>query len=91
MLCLDALHTSFVVQLESLVEAVESASAQSAAAKAACADLEQRRQQLLNDNAACESAIGDVFHRKEVWLLLMLISVYPCTWVIPKLLRWCPW
>ena len=54
------------MQLESLAEEVDSASAQNAAAKAACVELEQRRQQLLDDNAACESAIGDVFNRKEV-------------------------
>lgn len=54
------------MQLESLAEEVDSASAQNAAAKAACVQLEQRRQQLLDDNAACESAIGDVFSRKEV-------------------------
>lgn len=54
------------MQMESLAEEVDSASAQGATAKAACVELEQRRQQLLDDNSACESAIGDVFGRKEV-------------------------
>ena len=54
------------MQMESLAEEVDCISAQNAAAKAACAELEQRRQQLLDDNAACESAIGDVVGRKEV-------------------------
>lgn len=67
------------MQLESLVEQVESASAQNAAAKAACLELEQRRQQLMDDNAACESAIGDVFNRKEVRVLLLSLRLSFCT------------
>ena len=62
------LSLTYHVQLESLAEEVESMSAKNAAARAACVELEQRRQQLLDDNAACESAIGDVFNRKEVKL-----------------------
>lgn len=63
---MPSLTHAVAVQLESLADVVESASAQSAAVRAACADLEQRRQQLLSENAACESAIGDVSQKNEV-------------------------
>ena len=69
------------MQLESLIEEVEITSGQCAAAKAACTELEQRRQQLLDDNAACESAIGDVFNRKEASSLFMRMSLLPATQV----------
>lgn len=69
----------YCIQLESLAEQVEGASAQNAAAKAACLELEQRRQQLMDDNAACESAIGDVFNRKEVRVLLVSLRLELCT------------
>ena len=54
------------LQLETLAEALHTAQIQENQAKAACNELELRRRQLLDDNAACENAIGDVFQRKEV-------------------------
>ena len=33
----------------------------------------------MDDNAACESAIGDVFNRKEVRVLLVFLSFSFCT------------
>lgn len=65
-----------VMQLESLAEVLHTAADQDTAARAAVADLEQRRQQLVNDNMACENAIGDVCQRKEVRLLFFTVLSY---------------
>lgn len=70
------------MQLEALAQTHQDASGKESAARAVCAELDQRRQQLVNDNAACESAIGEVFQRKEVGLAI-LVNTLCCCYIMP--------
>ena len=63
---MECLKRVIVVQMAEREEAVQAATAEDNAAKAAMSELQQQKQVLIQDNEACEAAISDVMDRKQV-------------------------
>ena len=60
------------LQVEEGATVLQSAKDADAEEKAALDHVQQQRQLLIDENQACQDAIGDVHERKKVILLLML-------------------